>query len=129
MAGSVIATQVHGRVLSGIFATMAIIIAIKLILPLDGRTLTREVPGGWFVKAIPVAIGAFNSMHALSRRNDAPQKASRPFDKERDGFVFSEGGACLVLEGLDFAIARGARVLGEVSGYGSTAWRASILMT
>lgn len=65
LAGSVIATQVHGRVLSGIFATMAIIIAIKLILPLDGRTLTREVPGGWFVKAIPVAIGAISSMMGI----------------------------------------------------------------
>ncbi|MBI2773175.1 MAG: beta-ketoacyl-ACP synthase II [Chloroflexi bacterium] len=77
--------------------------------------------GGAEAGLIKVAIGAFNSMHALSRRNDAPAKASRPFDKERDGFVFSEGGGCLVLEGLDFAKARGARILAEVTGYGATA--------
>lgn len=77
--------------------------------------------GGAEAGLIPVAIGAFNAMHALSRRNDAPQRASRPFDKDRDGFVFSEGGACLVLEELEFARARGARILAEVSGYGSTA--------
>lgn len=77
--------------------------------------------GGAEAGLIPIAIGAFNSMHALSRRNDAPEKASRPFDKERDGFVFSEGGGCLVLEDLEFAKARGARILGEVTGFGSTA--------
>jgi 3-oxoacyl-[acyl-carrier-protein] synthase II len=77
--------------------------------------------GGAEAGLIPVAIGAFNAMHALSRRNDAPEKASRPFDKERDGFVFSEAGGCLVLEELDFARARGARILAEVAGYGATA--------
>ena len=74
--------------------------------------------GGAEAGLIPVAIGAFNQAHALSRRNDAPEKASRPFDKERDGFVFSEGAACLVLEGLDHARARGARILAEIVGYG-----------
>ncbi len=77
--------------------------------------------GGSEAGVIKVAIGAFNSMHALSRRNDAPERASRPFDRERDGFVFSEAGACLVLEELEFARSRGARILGEVSGYGATA--------
>ncbi len=77
--------------------------------------------GGAEAGLIKVAIGAFNSMHALSRRNDAPEKASRPFDKERDGFVFAEGGACLVLEDLDFAKARGAHVVAELTGYGATA--------
>jgi 3-oxoacyl-[acyl-carrier-protein] synthase II len=77
--------------------------------------------GGAEAGLIPVAIGAFNAMHALSRRNDAPEKASRPFDKERDGFVFSEAGGCLVLEELEFARARGARILGELGGYGATA--------
>ena len=79
------------------------------------------VAGGSEAGVIKVAIGAFNAMHALSRRNDAPEKASRPFDKERDGFVFSEAAACLVLEEEGFARARGARILAEVVGYGTTA--------
>ena len=77
--------------------------------------------GGSEAGIIKVAIGAFNAMHALSRRNDAPEKASRPFDKERDGFVFSEAAACLVLEEEEFAKARGAKILGWISGYGATA--------
>jgi 3-oxoacyl-[acyl-carrier-protein] synthase II len=77
--------------------------------------------GGAEAGLIKIAIGAFNAMHALSRRNDDPERASRPFDKERDGFVFSEGGGCLVLEELGFARARGARILAEVTGYGATA--------
>src|SRR5437870_6918652 len=77
--------------------------------------------GGSESGLIKVAIGAFNQARALSTRNDAPEKASRPFDKERDGFVFSEGAGCLVLEGLDFARARGARILAELLGYGHSA--------
>ena len=77
--------------------------------------------GGSEAGLIKVAVGAFNAMNALSRRNDEPQKASRPFDKERDGFVFSEGAACLVLEEEGFATARGAHILGEIVGYGATA--------
>jgi len=77
--------------------------------------------GGSEAGLIPVAVGAFDAMRALSRRNDAPEQASRPFDKDRDGFVFSEGGACLVLEEEGFAKARGAHIFGEVAGYGSTA--------
>ena len=77
--------------------------------------------GGAEAGLIKVAIGAFNSMHALSRRNDDPERASRPFDKDRDGFVFAEGGGCLVLEDLEFARARGARILAELGGYGATA--------
>jgi 3-oxoacyl-[acyl-carrier-protein] synthase II len=77
--------------------------------------------GGSEAGLIRVAIGAFDAMHALSRRNDAPEQASRPFDKERDGFVFSEAGGCLVLEDGEFARARGATVLGEIVGFGATA--------
>ena len=77
--------------------------------------------GGSEAGLIKIAIGAFNAMHALSRRNDDPERASRPFDKERDGFVFSEAAACLVLEEEGFATARGARIIGEVVGYGATA--------
>ena len=77
--------------------------------------------GGAEAGLIKVAIVAFNQARALSTRNDAPEKASRPFDKERDGFVFSEGAGCLVLEGLDFARARGATILAELLGYGQSA--------
>ena len=77
--------------------------------------------GGSEAGVIKVAIGAFTAMHALSRRNDDPERASRPFDKERDGFVFSEAAGCLVLEEREFALARGATILGEVVGYGATA--------
>ena len=77
--------------------------------------------GGSEAGIIKVAIGAFNAMHALSRRNDEPEKASRPFDKERDGFVFSEAAACLVLEEESFAKARGAHIIAEIVGYGATA--------
>ncbi len=74
--------------------------------------------GGSEAGLIKIAIGAFNQARALSTRNDAPDKASRPFDKERDGFVFSEGAACVVLEELTFARARGAPMLAEFVGYG-----------
>src|SRR5437660_5009940 len=77
--------------------------------------------GGSESGLIKVAIGAFNQARALSTRNDAPEKASRPFDKQRDGFVFSEGAGCLVLEGLDFARSRGATILAELIGYGQSA--------
>src|SRR5438132_2420230 len=80
-----------------------------------------RLAGGAEAGLIKVAIGAFNQARALSTRNDAPEKASRPFDKERDGFVFSEGAGCLVLEALEFARARGARILGEFAGYGLSA--------
>jgi len=77
--------------------------------------------GGAEAGLIKIAIAAFNQAHALSKRNEDPERASRPFDKERDGFVFSEGGGCLVLEDAEFARARGARIVGEVIGYGSSA--------
>src|SRR5438309_4786630 len=76
--------------------------------------------GGSESGLIKVAIGAFNQARALSTRNDAPEKASRPFDKERDGFVFSEAAACLVLEEEGFAKARGAHILAEIIGYGQS---------
>ncbi|HEU5287795.1 MAG TPA: beta-ketoacyl-ACP synthase II, partial [Candidatus Limnocylindria bacterium] len=77
--------------------------------------------GGAEAGLIKIAIAAFNQARALSTRNDAPDKASRPFDRDRDGFVFSEAAGCLVLEDLEHARARGARILGEVIGYGATA--------
>ncbi|HKF39192.1 MAG TPA: beta-ketoacyl-ACP synthase II [Ktedonobacteraceae bacterium] len=81
----------------------------------------RAMLAGGAEKAItPIAMAAFDNMHALSRRNDDPQGASRPFDATRDGFVMGEGAAMLLLEDLEFARARGAKILGELVGYAST---------
>ncbi len=77
--------------------------------------------GGSEAGLIPVAIAAFNQAHALSRRNDDPERASRPFDKMRDGFVFAEGAGALLLEDLEHATSRGARIYAELIGYGLTA--------
>ncbi len=74
--------------------------------------------GGAEAAITPMGVGGFASMRALSTRNDEPEKASRPFDRDRDGFVIGEGSGILILEELDFAIKRGARILGEVIGYG-----------
>lgn len=76
--------------------------------------------GGTEAALIPVAMAALGVMTALSTRNDDPQGASRPFDRDRDGFVMGEGSAVLVLESLEHAIARQAPILAEISGYGST---------
>lgn len=66
----------------------------------------------------PLAVGGFNAMKALSTRNDAPEKASRPFDKDRDGFIIGEGGGIVLLEALEHAQARGAKIYAEIVGYG-----------
>jgi 3-oxoacyl-[acyl-carrier-protein] synthase II len=68
-----------------------------------------------------LAVGGFAAMRALSTRNDEPTRASRPFDKDRDGFVIGEGAGILILEELEFAKARGAKILAEVIGYGMSA--------
>ncbi len=74
--------------------------------------------GGAEATITPLAFAGFNSMKALSRRNDEPERASRPFDKGRDGFVMGEGAGVLVLEEMESAIARGADILAEVAGFG-----------
>jgi beta-ketoacyl-acyl-carrier-protein synthase II len=79
------------------------------------------VVGGTEAPITEIGIATFGAMRALSTHNEEPQKASRPFDRERDGFVMGEGGAVLILEDYDWARARGARILGEVIGYGLTA--------
>jgi len=79
------------------------------------------IAGGAESTITPLAIGGFNVMRALSTRNDDPQTASRPFEKNRDGFVMAEGAGILVLEEYEAAKARGAKIYGEVCGYGLTA--------
>jgi len=68
-----------------------------------------------------MGVGGFAAMRALSTRNDEPERASRPFDKDRDGFVVGEGAGILILEDLEFAKARGAKILAEIIGYGMSA--------
>ena len=78
------------------------------------------IAGGTDAAITPLGVGGFNAMRAISVRNDEPEKASRPFDKERDGFVMGEGSGILILEELASALKRGARIYAEVVGYGST---------
>ncbi|MDR1098600.1 MAG: beta-ketoacyl-ACP synthase II [Tannerella sp.] len=79
------------------------------------------VTGGAEAPVSIVGVGGFNAMNALSTRNDSPETASRPFSNSRDGFVMGEGGACLVLEELEHALARGAKIYAEVAGFGMSA--------
>jgi len=79
------------------------------------------IAGGAEAPVTPLSIAGFANMKALSTRNDAPEKASRPFDKYRDGFVVGEGAGILVLEELDHARRRGAKIYAEIKGYAATA--------
>jgi len=79
------------------------------------------IAGGSEAAVTPMSVGGFAAMRALSTRNDEPQRASRPFDKDRDGFVVGEGAGILVLEELEHAKARGAKILAEICGYGMSA--------
>ncbi|HEX9037131.1 MAG TPA: beta-ketoacyl-ACP synthase II [Ktedonobacterales bacterium] len=81
---------------------------------------TAMIAGGTESAIVSIAVAAFDSMHALSTRNDDPPRASRPFDKDRDGFLMGEGAGVVVLETLEGALARGATPLAEVVGYAST---------
>ena len=79
------------------------------------------IAGGSEAAITPMSVGGFAAMRALSTRNDEPQRASRPFDKDRDGFIVGEGAGVVILEELDFARRRGARIYTEVVGYGMSA--------
>jgi 3-oxoacyl-[acyl-carrier-protein] synthase II len=86
----------------------------------DG-TVDVAFTGGAEAAVTPLGIGGFNAIKALSTRNDDPQKASRPFEKDRDGFVMGEGAGVIVLEELEHAKNRGAKIYAEMTGYGATA--------
>jgi 3-oxoacyl-[acyl-carrier-protein] synthase II len=92
--------------------------SVRMIMHGDADVM---IAGGAEAAVTPLSVGGFASMRALSARNDEPTKASRPFDKDRDGFVIGEGAGVLILEGLEFAKARGAKILAEVIGYGMSA--------
>ena len=79
------------------------------------------ISGGSEAAIAACGVGGFNAMHALSTRNDSPETASRPFSASRDGFIMGEGGGCLVLEELEHAKARGAKIYAEVAGVGMSA--------
>ena len=83
--------------------------------------LFRSVTGGSEAAITEAGVGGFNAMHALSTRNDDATKASRPFSASRDGFIMGEGGGCLVLEELEHAKARGAKIYAEIVGTGLSA--------
>ena len=89
--------------------------AFKIISRCDADVM---IAGGTEAAITPMGVGGFAAMRALSTRNDAPEKASRPWDSDRDGFVIGEGAGILILEDLEFARRRGANIIAEVVGYG-----------
>jgi len=91
--------------------------AFRAIVYGDAKAI---IAGGTEANITPLTIAGFNAMKALSTRNDEPEKACRPFEKNRDGFVVAEGAGILILEELEFALNRGARIYAEVIGYGYT---------
>ena len=92
--------------------------SVRMILHGDADVM---IAGGAEAAVTPLSVGGFAAMRALSTRNDEPTRASRPFDRDRDGFVIGEGAGILILEELEFAKARGAKILAEVIGYGMSA--------
>ncbi len=92
--------------------------SVRMILHGDADVM---IAGGSEAAVTPMSVGGFAAMRALSARNGEPTRASRPFDKDRDGFVIGEGAGILILEELEFARRRGAKILAEVIGYGMSA--------
>jgi len=92
--------------------------SVRMIMHGDADVM---IAGGSEAAVTPLSVGGFASMRALSTRNDDPKRASRPWDKDRDGFVIGEGAGIVILEELEFARRRGAKILAEVIGYGMSA--------
>jgi len=92
----------------------------EALLAIQRGDLDVIVAGGADAAITPLGVAAFASIRALSKRNDAPEKASRPFDKNRDGFIMGEGAGILILESLEHAEKRGAHIYAELSGYATT---------
>jgi 3-oxoacyl-[acyl-carrier-protein] synthase II len=128
LSGSMAACQISMKYrISGPVLTQVAACASSVIAFVDGLRMIRDgevdvaLVGGTEGSLLPIAFAALSNMGALSHRNDDPTRASRPFDRDRDGFVFGEGAACVVLESAEHAMARGARILCEVAGGGITA--------
>ena len=128
LSGSMAACQVSIKYgITGPVITQVAACASSVIAFIDGLRLIQEgevdvaLVGGSEGNLVPIAFAALGNMGALSRRNDDPIHASRPFDRERDGFVFGEGSAMVVLESAEHALARGAKIQCEVLGGGLTA--------
>jgi 3-oxoacyl-[acyl-carrier-protein] synthase II len=128
LSGSMAACQVSMKYgISGPVMTQVAACASSVIAFIDGVRLIETgecdivIVGGSEGSLVPMAFAALGNMGALSRRNDDPTHASRPFDRDRDGFVFGEGAAAAVLESAEHALARGARIQAEVLGGGMTA--------
>ena len=123
MAGASVAMQLHIRgpnttvTTACAASTQTLGDAARLIERGDADVM---LAGGTEASLCEVGLASFNAIHALSTRNDAPEKASRPFDRDRDGFVPGEGAGTLILESREHAINRGARIYGEVLGFGTT---------
>ncbi|MGA3030714.1 MAG: beta-ketoacyl-ACP synthase II [Candidatus Limnocylindrales bacterium] len=128
LSGSMAACQISMKYcITGPVLTQVAACASSVIAFIDGLRMIRDgevdvaLVGGTEGSLLPIAFAALGNMGALSRRNDDPTHASRPFDRDRDGFVFGEGAAVAVLESAEHAMARGANILCEVIGGGITA--------
>jgi 3-oxoacyl-[acyl-carrier-protein] synthase II len=128
LSGSMAACQISMKYgITGPVLTQVAACASSVIAFIDGMRMIRlgevdvALVGGTEGALLPIAFAALSNMGALSHRNDDPTRASRPFDRERDGFVFGEGAAVIVLESAEHAMARGANILCEVIGGGITA--------
>jgi 3-oxoacyl-[acyl-carrier-protein] synthase II len=128
LSGSMAACQISMKYhVTGPVITQVAACASSVIAFIDGMRMIRSgevdiaLVGGSEGSLLPIAFAALGNMGALSRRNDDPTHASRPFDRDRDGFVFGEGAAVVVLESAEHAMARGANILCEVLGGGMTA--------